>query len=74
MGIFPDMKVSVQQTVIQVGNTRKSIKADMEFISHTVHLYMHKGRGFAHEVASQKSDHGGKSTVFRILAPANNIQ
>lgn len=46
----------------------------MHLIAYAIYIDVHKGWGFVDEVALQKSNHGGKSTLFRTLALFNNIQ
>src|SRR3990170_5450420 len=43
----------------------------MHFVTDSIHFHMYHCRCFTHEVPLQKSNHGGKSTLFRTLAPAN---
>jgi hypothetical protein len=70
VSVLTHMEVRVEFALIFINDAGVSVEADMQFISHSIHLHKYHCRRFTDKVALQERDHGGKSTVFRNLAPS----
>ena len=60
--------------MILVGNIGVSIKADVQFVAYSIHINLNHSGRFTNKVPLNKSNHGGKSTLFRIFAALNDLQ
>lgn len=71
MRILPDQQVGKKDPFISPLNLGIGIQADMHFIAHPVHIYMHVRRAFINKISFQVCDHrceNRKKADVKLLA------